>query len=140
MIDVAAVGTLLAPALPYLLRSADHAASQASEAIGDKAWEYAQRVWDKLAARLNERPAAKEAVEDVAADPGDKDAQQVLTYQLRKLLERDAGLAAELEELMAEAAQYVELDLTGDRNIAIVNADVDSSTIISGDGNTTSGS
>ena len=70
MIDVAAIGALLAPALPYLLRSADQVATQAATAIGDKGWEYAQRVWDLLAARLGDRPGAQEAAEEVAADPG----------------------------------------------------------------------
>ncbi len=138
MIDVAVVGALLAPALPYLLRSADHAASQAVEVLGDKSWEYAQRLWEKLRARVRERPAAQEAAEDVAAAPGDEDARHVLVYQLRKLLERDAGLAGEVEQLMAEAAQHVSIDVVGDRNVSIA-APVDRSTIISGDGNAVGG-
>lgn len=138
MIDVAAVGALLSPALPFLLRPAAHVASQASDAIGEKTWEYAQRLWKALEARVRERPAAQEAVEDVAADPADEEAQHVLVYQLRKLLERDAGLAAEVEELMVEAAQHVELRVIGDRNVSVA-APVDRSTIISGDRNTVVG-
>jgi hypothetical protein len=140
MIDVAAVGALLAPALPYLLRPAEHVASQASDAIGAKGWEYAQRLWDKLGARLTERPAAQEAAEDVAADPSDADARQVLAYQLRKMLERDEGLAAEIEQLMAEAAQHVEINVSGDRNVTISDASVQSSTIVTGDGTVLGGS
>ena len=139
MIDVAAVGSLLAPALPYLLQSAGRVASQASDAIGDKTWEYAQRMWEKIGARLSERPAAQEAAEDVAAAPDDEDARQVLVYQLRKLLERDAGLAAEVEQLMAEAAQHVEIAVVGDRNVTIA-APVHRSTIIGGDDNVVGGS
>jgi hypothetical protein len=138
MVDVVAVGALLAPALPYLLRPAEYVAAQAAQVLGDKGWEYAQRLWQKLGARVCERPAAQEAVEDVAAAPGDEDAQQVLTYQLRKLLERDAGLAAEVEELMAEAAQHVAIRVVGDRNVTVAGR-VDRSTIIGGDGNTVGG-
>lgn len=138
MIDVAAIGALLAPALPYLLKSADHAASQAATAIGDKTWVYAQRVWDKLAARLGDRPGAPEAAAEVAADPADDDARAVLEYHVRKLLERDAGLAAELEELMAEAAQHVEITIVGDRNVTLHNSTVTDTTIVAGDGNTIS--
>ncbi len=138
MVDVVAVGALLAPALPYLLRPAEHVAAQAAQVLGDKGWEYAQRLWQKLGARVCERPAAQEAVEDVAAAPGDEDAQQVLTYQLRKLLERDAGLAAEVEELMAEATEHVAIHVAGDRNVTVAGR-VDRSTIISGDGNTVGG-
>lgn len=136
MIDVAAIGALLAPALPYLLKSADHAASQAASVIGDKTWEYAQRVWHKLSVRLGERPGAREAAQDVAADPADEEARQVLTYQLRKLLERDAALAAEVEEIMAEAARYVEIRVAGDRNATMNETVVKDSTIVTGDGNT----
>lgn len=136
MIDVAAIGALLAPALPYLLKSADHAASQAASVIGDKTWEYAQRVWDKLSARLGERPGAREAAQDVAADPADEEARQVLTYQLRKLLERDAALAAEVEEIMAEAARHVEIRVAGDRNATMNETVVKDSTIVTGDRNT----
>lgn len=136
MIDVAAVGALLAPALPYLLKSAEHAASQAATAIGDKTWEYAQRIWDKLSDRLDERPGTREAAEDVAADPGDEAAQQVLVYQLRKLLERDEGLAAQVEALMTEAAQHVEIRVAGDRNVTMNHVVATDTTIVTGDDNT----
>lgn len=139
MIEIAAVGALLAPALPYLLKSAEHAASQAATAIGEQTWKYAQRLWDKLAPRLGERPGAREAAEDVAADPADEDARQVLAYQLRKLLERDEGLAAEVEAIMAEAAQHVEIRVAGDRNVTMNDAVVNDTTIVTGDGNTLGG-
>lgn len=136
MIDVAAVAALLAPALPYLLKSAEHAASQAATAIGDKTWEYAQRVWDKLSDRLDERPGAREAAEEVAADPADEDAQHVLVYQLRKLLERDGALAAQIDAVMSEAAQHVEIRISGDRNVTMDDVVATDTTIVTGDGNT----
>ncbi|MBW3653586.1 MAG: hypothetical protein M3N04_01465 [Actinomycetota bacterium] len=136
MIDVAAVAALLAPALPYLLKSAEHAASQAATAIGDKTWEYAQRVWDKLSDRLDERPGAREAAEEVAADPADEDAQHVLVYQLRKLLERDGALAAQIDAVMSEAAQHVEIRICGDRNVTMDDVVATDTTIVTGDGNT----
>ncbi len=139
MIDVAAIGALLAPALPYLLKSADHAATQAATAIGEKGLEYAQRLWDMLAVRLGDRPGAREAAEEVAADPADGDARRVLEYHVRKLLERDAGLAAEVEALMAQAAQHVEIRVTGDRNVILHDSEVKGSTIITGDGDTAAG-
>ena len=139
MIEIAAVGALLAPALPYLLKSAEHAASQAASAIGEQTWKYAQRLWDKLAPRLGERPGAREAAEDVAADPADEDARQVLAYQLRKLLERDEALATEIETIMADAAQHVEIRVAGDRNVTMNEAFVNDTTIVTGDDNTLGG-
>lgn len=137
MVDVVAVGALLAPALPYLSRSADRLAAKAGDAIGDASWEFAQRLWAKLGARLRERPAAEEAVAEVAAAPDDAGARFVLERQLGKLLEADPELAAEVGAIMAEAtaAGVVQVSVTGDRTITLANSPTTHSTIISGDGN-----
>src|SRR3954452_12001376 len=99
MLDVAVLGALLAPALPYLTRAGERVAAEASQALGGAAWEYAQRLWDKLGARLKARPGGEEAVDDVAAAPGDAEARTVLVRQLRKLLEADPDLARDVEGL-----------------------------------------
>ncbi len=52
----------------------------------------------QTAARAN--PAWEEALGDLAAAPGDEDAQAAARIQLKKLLARDAGLASELERLL----------------------------------------
>ena len=104
MVDVIAVGALLARALPYLSHAADHVAKKAGEAIGDTAWEFAQRVWTKVGARLRERPAAQEALDEVAASPQDEGARFVLERQLAKVFEADPALADEVEAIMLEAA------------------------------------
>jgi hypothetical protein len=142
MVDVVAVGALLAKALPYLAAPAAQLASRAGEAIGDASWDYAQRVWAKVGRRLSERPAAQEAVEEVAAAPDDDGAQFVLQRQLGKLFEADPQLAAEVEEIMAQAvaAGAVRVNVEGDRNVTLTNSPVTNSSIISGDGNTTGSS
>ena len=66
MIEVAAVGALLAPALPYLPKSADQVATQAAEALGGVTWDLAQRVWAKVGGRLRERPAGRVAINEIA--------------------------------------------------------------------------
>ena len=138
MIDVIAVGTLLARALPFISKSAERIATKAGDAIGDASLEFAQRIWDKIGGRLSERPAAQEAVEEVAAAPDDEGARFVFERQLGKLFEADPQLAAEIEEIMAEAvaAGAVRVDVEGERNVTITNSPVTNSSIISGDGNT----
>ena len=138
MLDVIAVGTLLAKALPYLAKPAERLATKAGDAIGDASMEFAQRIWAKVGGRLSERPAAQEAVEEVAAAPDDEGARFVFERQLGKLFEADPELAAEVEEIMAEAVEAgaVRVNVEGERNVTITNSPVTNSSIISGDGNT----
>lgn len=133
MVDVVAVGALL---VPYLARSAERVATQASEAVGDAAWGFARRIWSKLGDRLAERPAAREAIDDVAAAPDDKGARAALERQLSKVLDADPQLAAEIEDVIREAAAAGVIEVRGARNVVLKDAGVTNSAIVSGDGNT----
>jgi len=138
MLDVIAVGALLSRALPYLAKPAERLATRAADALGEASWDFAQRVWGKVGGRLSERPAAQEAVEEVAAAPDDEGARFVLERQLDKLFAADPELAAEVEEIMAQAvaAGAVRVNVEGERNVTITNSPVTNSSIISGDSNT----
>lgn len=52
---------------------------------------------------MEEKPAAAEAAQDVAKAPEDADAQAVLRVQLRKILEADSSLAAEIAQMLEAA-------------------------------------
>lgn len=131
MVDVTVLGALLAPALPYLTRAGERVFTEASEALGGTAWEYAQRLWDKLGGRLKARPGGEEAVEDVAAAPDDAEARTVLVRQLRKLLEADPELAREVEGLLADA-EGAGVVASGDRSIAF-RGEAKDSNFVTGD-------
>ncbi len=131
MVDVVALGALLGPALPYLTRAGDQVASRAAEALGGHVWEHAQRLWDRLAGAVDERPAAREAVDDVAADPRDGEAVVALVRQLRKILESDPALAGEVEQLLGKARQ-AGVVASGARSVA-VGGSVSNSAIVTGD-------
>ena len=103
MIDPATVTAVLAPALPYLLRTGDQRASQAADLLGEHTWNLATRLWERLADAVSARPAAEEAVQDVGANPQDADARAALVYQVRTLVQDDPELGVALEELIAEA-------------------------------------
>ena len=125
----------LAPFLPYLLKAGEEAAGEAGKKFGAEAWEQAKALWAKLRPRVEARPAAQEAAQDVAANPQNEGAQAALRWQLEKLLSADQALAAELARLWEEAkAAGVTVVASGDRSVAI-GGDVSGSTIVTGDRN-----
>lgn len=135
--DIAAltqsVAPLLIPLMPYLLKMGEKAAEEAGEKIGGATWEWGKGLWSKLRAKVEAKPAAIEAAQEVAKNPDDVDAQAALRLQLRKLLEGDATLAEEVYQLVEKAqAAGVTVTASGDRSVAI-GRDVKGSTIITGD-------
>jgi hypothetical protein len=125
----------LTPFLPYLLKMGDKAAEEASKKFGAEVWERAKNLWGKLHPKIETKPAAQEAVQDVAATPDDVDAQAALCQQLKKLLTEDQSLAEDIAQLWAETkAAGLTVTASGERSIAI-GRDVSDSTIITGDQN-----
>lgn len=139
MIDVAALTAFLAPALPYLLDAGERTARAAAEALGEGAWRVAQDLWGRLRGAVDGREAAREAAEDVAAQPDDEDARVALKRQLEKLLAADDRLAAEVEARFATAQQQgVVSVVVGTRGVGS-GGDITGSTIITGDSSTARG-
>jgi len=125
----------LAPFLPHLLRLGEKVAEEAGKKLGAAAWELAKALWERLRPKVEARPAAQEAVQDVAASPGDEDARATLRQQLKKLLAEDEALAAELARLWeSRPAGATTVTATGERSVAI-GGSVSDSTIITGDRN-----
>ena len=105
---------LLAQALPTLLSAGEKAAGKAVEEVGKQAGTAVsgkvKDIWNRLRGKVEEKEAAKEAVEDLALAPDDKDLQIVLRNQLVKILTADPSLAADLAPRV-EAAR-TELSVT----------------------------
>jgi hypothetical protein len=134
----AQVASALGPYLPSLLDVGQHAANQAAAAMGERAWDLATDLWDRLKPAVEARPTALETAHDVAAHADDEDARAALRLQLKKLLADDAGLRQDLERLLREAERHgvTTVSITGDRNIA-VTGNIDRGTLITGDDNRT---
>lgn len=132
--EIAAITAFLAPFLPSLVKAGEKVAEKAADAVGDKAFEYAKALWEKLKPGVDAKPAAKEAAEEVAAHPDDEKAIGALEIQLRKLLENDSGLVDDLARIWqeAKAANVVQVTVSGDRAVGI-GGGVSGSTIITGD-------
>lgn len=130
-----AVTTSLIPVLPYLLKAGEKAAEEAGKKLGGNAWEEVKKLWTKLRPKVEAKPAALEAVHEVASAPDDADAQAALRLQLRKLLTEDQNLASEINQWWENAKQAgIDVTAIGNRSVAVAG-DVKESTIITGDRN-----
>lgn len=112
--------TFLAPFLPYLLKKGEQAADAAIERFGEAAWERAQALWGKLRPKVDDKEAAREATEDVAAAPDDELARSALQLQLRKLIADDPDLAGDLAELLDDSRRT---GIMADNGAVVVVAD-----------------
>ena len=112
--------TFLSPFLPYLLKKGEQAADAAIERFGEAAWKRAQALWGKLRPKVEDKEAAREATEDVAAAPDDELARSALQLQLRKLVADDPDLAAELAELLEDGRRA---GIMADNGAVVVVAD-----------------
>ncbi|HYO16621.1 MAG TPA: SUMF1/EgtB/PvdO family nonheme iron enzyme [Thermoanaerobaculia bacterium] len=103
-----ALTTMLAQALPHLLAAGEKAAGKAVEEVGKQAGagaiSKAKEAWALLRGKVEAKPAAAEAAEDVARMPDNSDAHGALRLQLSKILAADESLAAEIARIV-EAAQ-----------------------------------
>ena len=128
--------TALVPLLPYLLKAGEKAAEETGKTVAGQSWEWAKSLWTKLKPKVEAKPAALEAAQDVAESPGDEDAQVALRRQLRKLLTEDQSLAEEVKRWLDQGkAAGINVTAAGDRSVAI-GGNVNSSTIVTGDQNT----
>jgi hypothetical protein len=95
--------TFLAPAMPYLVSGGEGLIEKAGKKLGEGAPEILKSLWAKLRPKVEEKPAASEAAQDVAKSPEDADSQAALRIQLRKILEADSSLAAEIATMLEAA-------------------------------------
>ncbi len=135
MVDVTALIPWLAPvvtaAAPHLLTVGEKAFEKIAESLGEDTWKWGKTALQKLWPKVEANPSALVAAQEVAQAPDDPLNQQMLALALRKLLENDQALAAELESLRAAAQPGV--TQTGSRTIVSTG---DHNTLVTGDGNT----
>ena len=129
------VTTALVPLLPYLLKAGEKAAEETGKTVAGQSWEWAKSLWTKLKPKVEAKPGALEAVQDVAQAPEDEDLQIALRVQLRKLLTEDKSLAEEVDRWLEKGkAEGINVSAIGDRSVAI-GGNVKGSTIVTGDKN-----
>jgi hypothetical protein len=104
------VTSLLAPAIPYLIKGGEQAWGEASKKIGADTWGLAKTIWMKFASPSKSKPNGEEkttevikAATEVANNPSDEDAQAALRFQIKKLLTEDSELSLEIDKVLKEA-------------------------------------
>ncbi|WP_017714974.1 hypothetical protein [Kamptonema formosum] len=111
MVDVVSLTAFLTPFLPFLLKGgktvAEEATKKLGEGLGASAWEKAKALWGKLWPKVEAKPMAKGAAEELANSPDDEDAKETLQKQLKKLLDEDKTLADEIARLMREDSETI---------------------------------
>ncbi len=89
---------ILASALTAILAAGG---LEAVKTVGKKT---AEGVWDRLRGKVKENPDALAAAEKVSETPDDTDAREALLQEIRKILESNPGLAAELDPILLREA------------------------------------
>jgi hypothetical protein len=104
--DIAVLVSYLAPALPVLLGLGQKAIEGGAEELGKKGAEgLVGQIWQRLKPKLEAKPAAIKAAEDVAKAPEDSGAIASLEHLLKKILEapENIDLKADIAKLLAES-------------------------------------
>lgn len=92
------VGKFLLPHLSSFL-------SAAAPELGKKTPEWISNIWGKLKPKIETKESAKEAAHDAAKDENDADAAAAFRVQLRKILEADPTLAAEISAIVEKESE-----------------------------------
>jgi len=99
------IATLAAALVPFLVKGGEKLAEMVAEKLGNAGFEGAKGAWERLRRAIAGRPAAEDAVRDLAATPEDADYQAALRVQLKKLLEADTNLAEQLARALQAGPQ-----------------------------------
>jgi hypothetical protein len=135
------VTSLLAPAIPYLIKGGEQAWGEASKKIGADTWGLAKNIWMKVVSPSKSKPNAEEkttevikAATEVANNPADEDAQAALRFQIKKLLTDDPELSLEIEKTLNEAKNS-----SGQTNVRIGGVDISGGATVTNSGNIVGG-
>jgi uncharacterized membrane protein len=104
------VTSLLAPAIPYLIKGGEQAWEEAAKKIGSDTWGLTKTIWMKFVSPSKSKTNGEEknievikAATEVANNPSDEDAQAALRFQIKKLLTDDPELGVEIEKAINQA-------------------------------------
>ena len=91
--------TVLAVLTPYLVK----AGGKLAEEVGGNLPENAAKLWAALTKKFKGKPAAEEAITDLAQKPDDEDNQAAVRKQIKKAVEEEPNLLPMLAELLENA-------------------------------------
>jgi hypothetical protein len=129
--DVSVLVAILSPCLGVLLRGVNAAAEEIGKAVAPDLLDHAKRLWAKLWPHVESKPAALEAVGDVAKAPDDARTRAAFELQLEKLLKERPDLVSELAPIVKDAVASGVVAV-GERSVA-VGGNVSGGVIVTGD-------
>ena len=110
-----AATTLLAP---YIAKAGEKAFEKIGEQLPDKIGS----VWNAIANRFKDKPAAADAANDLAKNAEDTDNQEAFALQLRKTLKEDENFANLLSDLIEKAKSDPSINIGRDGVVANNNS------------------
>lgn len=87
--------------MPYLVKFGKNLADQAVENLPEQV----QNLWKMIRAKMEGKPAAQGAAQELAEKPDDPDNQEAFLLQLKKLLKEDPDFTQNLESLLKILAE-----------------------------------
>ncbi len=87
--------------MPYLLKFGKNLADEAVEKLP----EHVQKLWKLIKSKVDGKPAAAGAAQELAEKPDDPDNQEAFILQLKKLLKEDADFNSNMEGLLKILAE-----------------------------------
>lgn len=101
---VSKIVEVIIPILPYLEKGSEAAASEAGKKFGQKTWETASSIWQKLTLKLkqDESVQAQKYLNRYKEKPEDERLRAAFELELEDLLGKDSKLKEELIKLLNE--------------------------------------
>ena len=103
--DAQLISTIANYLIPYLAKAGEALAEEAGKKVAGDARNGVKGIWEKLRPGVDSKSSLKEAVSDLASSPNDDDMKGAFRTQIRKLLQEDPSVAAEIEKLFRELNQ-----------------------------------
>jgi hypothetical protein len=96
MDPISLAATAVAALAPYLAKASEKFAEETGKAVADKIG----ALYQVLKTRFEDKPAAKETLTDLEANPSDEDSKAALRRQLTKQMTSDPAFAEDLRKLL----------------------------------------
>lgn len=127
--DITLLATFLSPFLPQLMKLGGQAAEKVTEVVSEKfgeaAWVKAQKIWERLSPKVEEKKDLKVSMEQLAAKPDSTARQAVFQEELEALLNENPDLGKAIAQIMQEDAPdgtpgtQILQNVTGNKNQVI---------------------
>ena len=111
--------TVLAPALPFLLKGAEGASEAFGKHLGDATLTKAKQIWHWLRPKIEERPKLGETVKRLAEAPSDPQALTEFRTELEALLHSRPEFVSELSAVLTQNTQMNAASASGKGSIAV---------------------